>query len=172
MGGHVDIESRPGQGTQVRILFPKSAGEPAAATQTPATKTDLTGGEVILVVEDEPGVRAPICRKLRSLGYFVLEADHGEDALKVMQDHHSPVHLVISDVMMPEMDGTELVALLRSWYPRLRVLFISGYSPQYLEAQGGKTVGGEAFLAKPFSLDAFAQRVRDVLDKEWEQFAP
>jgi two-component system, cell cycle sensor histidine kinase and response regulator CckA len=121
---------------------------------------------VILVVEDEPQVRAPISRTLRNLGYFVLEANKGEHALQVMQDHHSPVHLVISDVMMPEMDGTELVAMLRSWYPGMQVLFISGYSEQYLEAKGD-TVHGSAFLAEPFSMEVLARRVRELLDAEW-----
>jgi len=88
-----------------------------------------------------------------------------------MQDHHSPIHLVISDVMMPEMDGTELVGLLRGWYPRMRVLFISGYSPQYLEAQGGTKVQGSHFLAKPFGLDELTRRVREILDAEWSEAA-
>lgn len=169
LGGSVDIESRPGQGTQVRLFFPSTLEAAAVETKAPVQSTEPgpAGGEVVLMVEDEANVRAPICRKLRNLGYFVLEANDGEDALRVMQEYHSPIHLVISDVMMPRMDGTQLVGLLRAWYPRLRVLFISGYSPQYLEAQGGKTMSGEAFLAKPFSLDVFAQRVRDVLDTEW-----
>jgi two-component system cell cycle sensor histidine kinase/response regulator CckA len=124
--------------------------------------------EVILVVEDEHLVRAPICRKLRSIGYFVLEANNGEDALLVMQAYHSPIHLVVTDVMMPEMDGAQLVSMLRDWYPALRVLFISGYSPQYLESQGG-AVSGSTFLAKPFTMDELAERVRDILDTEWAQ---
>jgi len=119
----------------------------------------------VLVVEDEPIVRAPICRSLRTLGYFVLEANNGEDALSVMQDYHSPIHLVITDVVMPEMDGVELVSLLRDWYPKLRVLFISGYSPQHIEAQGGAVHGG-AFLAKPFSLEVLGRKVREILDEE------
>jgi CheY-like chemotaxis protein len=127
--------------------------------------------EVLLVVEDEPIVRAPICRILRNLGYFVLEANNGEDALIVMQDYHSPIHLVITDVMMPEMDGTQLVSLLRDWYPQMKVLFISGYSTEYLEARGGM-VNGAAFLAKPFTPDSLGQRVRETLDTEWSAQTP
>jgi two-component system cell cycle sensor histidine kinase/response regulator CckA len=123
----------------------------------------------VLVVEDESNVRAPICRVLRNLGYFVLEAGNGKEALKVMEEYHSPVHLVITDIMMPEMDGAELVGMLRDWYPRMRVLFISGVSPQYLDADRAATVRGCAFLAKPFSLDVLAKQVREVLDAEWTE---
>jgi hypothetical protein len=168
MGGSVDIESAPAKGTRVRLFFPRVAAPIELEFVSAPGKSDVTGGEVVLVVEDEPQVRAPICRMLRNLGYFVLEADHGEHALQVMHEHHMPVHLVISDVMMPEMDGTQLVALLRSWYPSMRVLFISGYSAQYLEAKGD-TVDGSAFLAKPFRLEVLSQRVRELLDAEWSE---
>lgn len=119
---------------------------------------------VILVVEDELMVRDPLCRILRRHGYHVLEATNGEDALAVMHRYHAPIHLVISDVMMPEMDGAELIALLRDWYPAMRALFISGYSQQYLEARGGM-VDGIAFIAKPFSFDVLAQRVEQILSR-------
>ncbi len=124
---------------------------------------------MVIVVEDEPSVRSPICRSLRNAGYYVLEANDGEHALAVMQEHHAPVHLVITDVIMPRMDGSELVALLRDWYPQMRVLFISGYSPQYREAQGGTTVSGVEFRAKPFRLDDLTPRVRTILDAEWTE---
>jgi two-component system, cell cycle sensor histidine kinase and response regulator CckA len=127
--------------------------------------------EVVLVVEDEVMVRTPICRSLRKQGYFVLEAKNGEDALQVMQAHHSPIHLVITDVMMPEMDGAELVSMLRDWYPRLRILFMSGYSPHQLEALG-ENVNGIAFLAKPFSMEQLGRRVREILDAEWTEESP
>ena len=169
MGGSVDIESNGGKGTRVRMFFTRHAApEAAAAAPAPAAHVEPTGGEVILVVEDEALVRAPICRKLRMLGYMVLEANNGEDAIKVLNDHHAPVHMVISDVMMPEMDGAELATLLRSWYPRLRMLFISGYSPQYFEAHGGRLMDGAHFMAKPFTPDELSRRVRQVLDSEWE----
>ena len=171
MNGSTDIESGLGKGTRVRMFFPHAIA-PVELEFSPEPlpgSRAVSGGEVVLVVEDEPSVRAPIIRTLRNLGYFVLEADNGEHALRVMHDHHAPIHLVISDVMMPEMDGTELVALLRGWYPRMRVLFISGYSPQYLEAQGGTTVHGSHFLAKPFGLDELTHRVREILDAEWTE---
>lgn len=164
LGGELEVETKSDVGTHVRMFLPR-AGEQAPAS--PAVPQDSSNAaEVILVVEDEPSVRAPMCRMLREQGYLVLEAANGEHALRVMQEHHAPIHLVITDVMMPEMDGAELVSLLRDWYPAMRVLFISGYSKQFLEARGD-TVEGSAFLAKPFSLDAMARRVRELLDEKW-----
>lgn len=131
------------------------------------TPDDARGSAVILVVDDEEAVRAPISRMLRHLGYFVLEATNGEHALHVMQEYHSPVHLVISDVRMPEMEGTELVSLLRGWYPQIRVLLISGVA-----GHGGAEaamIPGGAFLAKPFSLDELSTTVRSLLNTEWAE---
>jgi len=172
LGGGIVIESMIGAGTRVRLFLPRA--KTAADAKVPAAPSATSGdgemvpSEVVLVVEDEPAVRAPICRQLRNLGYFVLEANNGEDALLVMQEYHSPIHLVITDVMMPEMNGAELVSMLRDWYPHMRVLFISGYSAQYLEARGG-TVQGSAFMAKPFSLDDLSHRVREMLDVGWQK---
>lgn len=164
LGGELEVETKPNVGTHVRMFLPRVAGN-LVAEPSPALAT-TNAAEVVLVVEDEPSVRAPMCRMLREQGYLVLEAGNGEEALRVMQEHHAPIHLVITDVMMPEMDGAELVSLLRDWYPGMRVLFISGYSKQFLEARGD-TVEGSAFMAKPFSLVAMARRVRELLDEKW-----
>lgn len=123
-------------------------------------------GEVVLVVEDETVVRTAASRILRLQGYFVLEAENGEHALRVMHDYHAPVHLLITDVVMPEMEGTQLVALLRSWYPQMRVLFMSGYKPEYLNLHAD-VEDGCGFIAKPFTFEGLAHRVREVLDQEW-----
>ena len=134
---------------------------------------ELTGRDVILVVDDEAVVRAPIVRMLQKLGYVVLEAENGEDALRVMQEHHEPVHLVISDVIMPEMDGAKLVSFLRSSYPGMRMLFMSGYSAQMATALAGEgKVDGVHMLAKPFTMDELATRVREILDSEWPTNQP
>jgi two-component system cell cycle sensor histidine kinase/response regulator CckA len=163
LGGELEVETKSGVGTHIRLFLPRAAGPVAAPAASPES---INAAEVVLVVEDEPSVRAPMCRMLREQGYHVLEAGNGEHALRVMQEHHAPIHLVITDVMMPEMDGAELVSLLRDWYPGMCVLFISGYSKQFLEARGD-TVEGSAFLAKPFSLDAMSRRVRELLDEKW-----
>src|SRR5215210_748959 len=99
-----------------------------SSSTTVTLAQELRGNEVILVVEDEEGVRSLVCRTLRQLGYFVLEAKHGEDALTVLQDYHAPAHAVVCDLRMPEMGGAELIEMLHAWYPGLKVLFVSGFS--------------------------------------------
>jgi two-component system cell cycle sensor histidine kinase/response regulator CckA len=164
LGGGVTIQSSLGQGTRVELYLPRWLTPAVTPSSLPAVEEiPAVPAEVVLVVEDEAIVRAPICRMLRTLGYFVLEANNGEDALLVMQEYHSPIHLVVTDVMMPEMDGPSLVAMLRDWYPRMKVLYISGYSNEYIEARGGQ-VNGSAFLPKPFSLQTLSGRVREILD--------
>ena len=120
------------------------------------------GSEVILVVDDEVAVRAPIARMLKHLGYFVLEAANGEEALQVMGDYNAPVHLVISDVRMPEMDGAELAEMLRSAYPDMRLLLISGVGAHAVDIS--QSIEGCRFLPKPFTLDELAVTVRGLLD--------
>lgn len=123
----------------------------------------LRGNEVILVVEDEEGVRTLICRTLRDLGYFVLEAKHGEDALTVLQEYHGPAHAVICDLVMPELGGAPLIEMLHAWYPELKVLFVSGYSEATV-ASGGSMFPGAQYLAKPFSAETLARTIRQILD--------
>ena len=121
-----------------------------------------TGTEVILVVDDEASVRAPIGRMLKHLGYFILEASNGEDALQVISEYGGPVHLVISDVRMPEMDGAELATMLRSAFPDMRLLLISGVGAHAIDVS--QQIEGCRFLAKPFTLEELAVTVRSLLD--------
>jgi two-component system cell cycle sensor histidine kinase/response regulator CckA len=121
------------------------------------------GKEVILVVEDEHGVRSLLSRALTQLGYFVLEAKNGEDALTVLQEYHAPAHLVITDMVMPEMGGAQLIKMLHEWYPELKVLFISAYSREMIEAKGALFPGAR-YLAKPFTIAAMTGAVRELLD--------
>ena len=129
---------------------------------TQHTDEHSAGTEVILVVDDEASVRAPIARMLKHLGYFVLEASNGEDALQVMGEYGAPVHLVISDVRMPEMDGEELGEMLRSAFPDMKLLLISGVVGHAAAVSQG--IEGCRFLAKPFTLDELAVTVRGLLD--------
>lgn len=122
----------------------------------------MVGTEVVLVVEDEPIVRSAACRILQLHGYRVLQATNGDEAIRAMQESDPSVDLVITDVVMPGMQGTALVTFLRTSYPRTRVLFMSGYNPDYLEVR--MAADNAPFLSKPFTYDGLAQRVRQVLD--------
>jgi two-component system cell cycle sensor histidine kinase/response regulator CckA len=159
--GHIILESAPGTGTTFELYFDRVDGVPT--TVTSEHRIDLRGSEVVMLVEDEPSVRAPMTRALRELGYFVLEATDGEDALSVLNDFHEPVHLVITDVVMPRMSGAELVRNLHDWYPRLKVLFVSGYSEELLESHG-LAPGSISYLAKPFTANRLAAEMRGLLD--------
>lgn len=135
-----------------------------AGTELLVVSPYTPASETILVVDDERAIRATICRSLRHRGYNVLEAENGEDALRVAERHDAPIHLVVTDVVMPQMNGPELVQTIRGWYPGMRVLFISGYTKQIVPAEvldGGK---GAGFLAKPFTVDQLLTEVRRMLE--------
>lgn len=163
-GGSVTLASHPGQGTVVRILLPASGQmAPPEADYSPAQAGDQGGNETILVVEDETSVRMVICRSLRDRGYHVIEAKNGEDALLVAERHNAPIHLVVTDVVMPEMGGADLFRHLRRWYPTMRILFISGYTKGAIPPEALEEGSGSGFLPKPFSLDQLANEVRRVI---------
>src|SRR4051812_23623344 len=123
---------------------------------------DGGGNETILLVDDEQALRTVVARGLTAKGYNVLQAENGTRALEVADAHKAPIHLVISDVEMPGMNGPELFTNLRRWYPRLRFLFISG---RMQEAEADISIDGRtAFLPKPFSLETLTSFVRYVLD--------
>jgi two-component system cell cycle sensor histidine kinase/response regulator CckA len=127
---------------------------------------DGGGNETILLVDDEQALRTVVARGLAAKGYNVLQAENGAHALDVADAYKAPIHLVISDVEMPGMNGPELFTNLRRWYPRLRFLFISG---RMQEAEADFSIDGRtAFLPKPFSLETLTSFVRYVLDNKSE----
>jgi two-component system cell cycle sensor histidine kinase/response regulator CckA len=132
-------------------------------SQDPTPAGDDAANETILLVEDEASVRSVVSRALRSRGYHVMEARNGEDALNVAEKHNAPIHLVITDMVMPEMDGAELYHNLRRWYPRMRILLISGYTKGAIPPEAFKDGAHAAFLPKPFTLDQLAAEVRRLL---------
>jgi two-component system cell cycle sensor histidine kinase/response regulator CckA len=126
---------------------------------------DRTYTETILLVDDDPHVHAMIQRALTRRGFTVLAAMNGTHALQVADAHRAPIHLVISDVMMPDMTGPDLFHHLRSWYPRMRFLFISG---QIDGAGPDVSIDGRtAFLPKPFSIESLLTFVRHVLEADY-----
>ena len=168
-GGFVDLKTGAGRGTTFLIYLPQFDGaseDAAAASDTEAKVTrDLTGAETILLVEDEEAVRSFSARVLRNKGYEVLEANSGETALEVLKDRLEAVDLLITDVVMPHLDGPGLVRQVRESRPELRVIFISGYTEDSFRKRLGED-GGIEFLPKPFSLKQLAAKVKEVLGED------
>jgi PAS domain S-box-containing protein len=163
-GGFIGMDSMPGEGTTVTVLLP-AARPPAPSSASPSApeRDAAVADETVLVVEDEAAVRNVVCRSLRARGYEVIEAKDGEDALLVAERHNAPIHLVVTDVVMPNMNGTELFNHLRRWYPRMRVLFISGYAKSEIPADALEEGQGAAFLSKPFTIEQLLTEVRRLL---------
>jgi two-component system cell cycle sensor histidine kinase/response regulator CckA len=160
--GSIEVESEPGRGTTFHLYFPAVAERPEAWIET--VGPDPRGGETILLVEDEGGVRELAARSLRSRGYHVLAAKDGVDALRTIDDTGVRLDLLLTDVVMPRLGGPELVATLRPRYPDLKVLFMSGYTDD-ARVRRGIGEAGAAFLQKPYTPNVLAQKVRDVLDQ-------
>ncbi len=169
-GGYIDVDSKPGQGTTFRIYLPRhvadaqEAPEEAKADAPRKPAADMTGQGTILLVEDEDPVRAVNARALAARGYTVLEAASGVEALEIIQERGAPVDLVVSDVVMPEMDGPTLLGELRKLYPDLKVIFVSGYAE---EAFRKNLPEGEDFnfLPKPFSLRQLVETVKQAMGR-------
>ncbi len=162
-GGHIAVESTVGQGTTFRVYLPLVL-EPVHQEQTAARSHVLPQGtETVLVVEDEAAVRALEITILQRCGYRVLEAANGSDALQLAEQEPGPIHLLLSDVVMPHMGGRELAEKLAVVRPACRVLFLSGYIDDTV-IHHGVQVAEYAFLQKPFTPAALAQKVRCVLE--------
>jgi two-component system, cell cycle sensor histidine kinase and response regulator CckA len=168
-GGFIYCDSEIGKGTTFSIYLPRHYPKPvdpsavAAKEEVKEKRADLTGKGRILLVEDEDAVRAFAIRALSSRGYTVIEADSGESALAVMEEQTEPFDLILSDVVMPEMDGPTLLRELRKRGVTTRVIFISGYAEDAFE----KNLEGQtdfAFLPKPFSLKQLVEKVKEVME--------
>jgi PAS domain S-box-containing protein len=161
-GGHIRVDTAPGQGTEFTIYLPRYRG-PQPAVVSPERRQTRGGSETLLLVEDEATVRASVRRLLEWYGYRVLEAGNGNEALRIFQENAGAIDLVLTDLVMPEMGGQELVELLRVHSPRLRVVFMSGYAERNI-ANNGAFPPGTAFVEKPFTVDILMRRLREVLD--------
>jgi CheY-like chemotaxis protein len=163
-GGHISVISAPGQGTGFTIDLPRIEDSPAILTAAVPQAAAPQGTETVLLVEDEGTVRSVAREVLQMVGYTVLEAATGEEALQQSTLHDSPIHLLVTDVVMPGMSGRELAERLTIDYPALGVLYLSGYTDEAI-AHHGVLEAGIELLHKPFTPDALARRVREVLDK-------
>ena len=162
-GGSVSVESEQGLGTTFQILLPESRPESATPAEPAPPRVHLGGSETILLVEDEDSVRMVLQRMLSQLGYTVLTATHGEDALRLRSHYKGRLDLIISDLVMPMMSGPQLIERMRELGEPARVLFISGYAGDAILRRDGFPPGTE-FIQKPFPLDALPRKVREILD--------
>jgi two-component system cell cycle sensor histidine kinase/response regulator CckA len=162
-GGYIDVSSEPTQGSVFTVYLPRvMEGAPTPQDQQPADPAGA-GGETVLLVEDEPGVRSLARRALQRFGYRVLEAGNGQEALMVARRFESAIDLLLTDVVMPEMGGRELAQILKRERPATRVLYTSGY-PDTAGLQEEVQEAVVAYLPKPYTPEELAQKVRDVLD--------
>ena len=161
-GGYVAVQSELGVGTTFQVFF-RSLVAPAAVAAVPAPVEHAPGTETVLLVEDDTAVRVVTSRMLRTSGYEVLEASDAQHALAFLDGYTGPLHLLLTDVMMPGINGPTLAAQVRSARAGVRVVFVSGY-PGELIARHGTFVPGENFLSKPFSPTALSAIIRRALD--------
>ena len=162
-GGSVDVISLPGHGTTFTICFPRASERVLIHPESVTAVHESRGSETVLVAEDDAAVRLLARLALQRSGYQVLEAGNSQEAIVVAQEYANRIHLLLSDVIMPESAGAPLIERLRSSRPDLRVLYMSGYTDDAI-IHHGVLDEGIPFLQKPFTPHALAQKVREVLD--------
>ena len=162
-GGHIRLDSKPGDGAAFRIYLPRVAGSLAESRPIPASASLPRGTETILLAEDESSVRELIGAYLESLGYRVLTAANGVAGIELARSHSEPIDLLLSDFVMPKLGGRELACELKKRVPQLKVIFLSGYAGHAVTAKD-LDLTESRFLPKPLSLEVLAKTVRDVLD--------
>jgi PAS domain S-box-containing protein len=161
-GGRITVESAVGVGTTFQLLLPLAAGETSETNAEPPD-LDHRGGQTVLLVEDEDAVRKFVRIALETQGFAVLEAAGGAEAVRHAETYPGAIHLLVSDVVMPEMGGRQLFETLRRYRPDLRVLFMSGYTDDAVLLHG-VVEATDAFIQKPFTPLALARKVREVID--------
>ncbi|MEW6261903.1 MAG: PAS domain S-box protein [Thermodesulfobacteriota bacterium] len=161
--GNIWVYSEPGKGTTFKIYLPRIE-KPTAGLETKAKRADTpTGSETILVVEDDEMVRNFVVKVLKGFGYQVLTAARGEEAVEVSRKHRGPIHLLLTDVVMPGMNSRDMESSLITSRPEMKVLFMSGYTDDTI-VHHGVLDPGKAFLAKPLTPESLGRKVREVLD--------
>ena len=162
LGGSIAVTSEPGHGAAFAIYLPRSDGAGVAGTQAAGVTASAKGSETVVVVEDQDPVRNLAVTVLKEHGYRVLDAAHGDDALLAVARHPGPIHLLLTDVVMPRMTGKELAERLKRLRPEMKVLYMSGYAADVM-VRRDFLGSGAPYLAKPFAPDELAVKVREVL---------
>jgi two-component system, cell cycle sensor histidine kinase and response regulator CckA len=163
-GGHFSVRSEPGEGTAFSILLPR-VSVPAVSAGTETTRAPDSGGsEAILLVDDQEALRRVTIRVLRGVGYEVLEAGNGTEAVEVANAYDGKIDLLLTDLVMPEVNGYELAEALRPGRSQMKILFMSGYAPEARERYGEGAAQGH--LQKPFAPDALRRAVRAALGRD------
>jgi len=162
--GHIRVYSEVGQGTTFKVYLPRTEeveSRPLLRARLPFRPTPARGTETLLVAEDEADVRDPVAQILSAQGYQVLTAASGSEALRISGKHSGPIHLLLTDLVMPQMSGKALAEQLGSQRPEMRVLYMSGYVDATLQRR--VLDGQAAFLPKPFTAEQLIQKVQAVL---------
>jgi CheY-like chemotaxis protein len=162
--GFMNVYSEPGQGTTFKIYLPRQGGKAPPAPNEDTDSSMAHGNETILLVEDEPMILKMTTTMLELQGYKVLLAATPGEAIVLAKEHAGEIHILITDVVMPEMNGRDLAQKLLSLYPNLKRLFMSGYTANVI-AHHGVLDEGIHFIQKPFSMIDLAANVREVLDE-------
>jgi signal transduction histidine kinase/ActR/RegA family two-component response regulator len=162
-GGTVRVHSEPGEGTRVSVFLPRCAKQTEAIAAGTTCPLGSDGAETVLLVEDEAAVRALVREVLEMNGYVVLEAADGKAAMKLATRTRHHIDLLLTDVVMPQMSGRELAERLTAQRPDLRVLYMSGYTPESV-LRNGLVPEGTAFMCKPFTVPELARKLREVLE--------
>jgi two-component system cell cycle sensor histidine kinase/response regulator CckA len=161
--GHIWVYSEPGHGTTFKIYLPRIQKNSGPAQASSTDEKPIRGTETILVVEDEDTIRELAEEILQTCGYMVLTAHNGQEALTICEDHCGAIDLLLTDVIMPRMNGRDLAErLIRRW-PKIKVLYVSGYTDDFV-VHRGELDEGTAFLQKPFSAKTLTEKIRCILD--------
>jgi PAS domain S-box-containing protein len=163
--GFINVYSEPGQGTTFRIYLPRYVGKAEQLRTADLADIYTPGNETILLAEDEPAILEMTTMMLQHLGYTVLQAGTPGEAIRLASEHRGQIHLLITDVVMPEMNGRDLARNILSLYPAIKQLFMSGYTANTI-AHHGVLDDGVNFIQKPFSLSNLAAKLRETLDKK------
>ena len=163
-GGDIWVYSEPGQGTTFKLYFPRVTEQVTSGATRGIDQTKGSGGETLLLVEDETQVRELTARMLRNLGYHVLPAGSGDEAMRLGRSHAGKISLLISDVVMPGMSGKQVADALVGLRPGIKVLYLSGYTENTVVHHGVLDANVD-FLAKPFTREALSQKVHQILSR-------